>query len=96
MTKRLSRIAPWQAGKLFALVYFFLSLLFVIPMLLIRSIVPTPPGPGPKFGLGIVIIFPFLYALAGLIFVPLGCWIYNMAAKVVGGLQVSVTDDADA
>jgi hypothetical protein len=96
MIKRLSRIAPWQAGKLFAVIYFFLSLLFVIPMILISSVVPVPPGPGPKFGPGMWIIFPFLYALAGLIFVPLGCWMYNMAAKLVGGLQVSVTDDADA
>ena len=96
MTKRLSRIAPWQAGKLFALVYFFLSLLFVIPMFFIFALAPTPPGPGAKFSPGMLIFFPFLYALAGLIFVPLGCWIYNMAAKLVGGLQVSVTDDADA
>ena len=96
MTKRLSRIAPWQAGKLFALIYFFLSLLFVIPAFFIIALAPTPPGPGGKFGPGMLIFFPFLYALAGLIFVPLGCWIYNMAAKLVGGLQVSVTDDADA
>ena len=94
MAKRLSRIAPWQAGKLFAVVYFFLSLLFVIPMLLITSVAPMPPGS--KFSPGMLIIFPFLYALGGLIFVPLGCWIYNMAAKLVGGLEVSVTDGADA
>jgi hypothetical protein len=43
-----------------------------------------------------LVFFPFLYALAGLIFVPLGCWMYNTAARIVGGLQVSVTDDADA
>jgi hypothetical protein len=94
MIKRLSRIAPWQAGKLFAVLYFFLSLLFVIPMFLISSVVPMPPGS--KFSPGVLIFFPFLYALAGLIFVPLGCWMYNIAAKLVGGLQVSVTDDADA
>ena len=96
MTKRLSRIAPWQAGKLFAVIYFFLSLLFVIPMFLISSMVPTAPGAAHRFGAGMLIIFPFLYALAGLIFVPLGCWIYNLAAKLVGGLEVSVTDDAAA
>jgi hypothetical protein len=43
-----------------------------------------------------LILFPFLYALAGLIFVPLACWIYNIAAGIVGGLQVSVADEADA
>jgi hypothetical protein len=96
VAKRLSRIAPWQAGKLFALVYFFFSLLFVIPMLLITALVPIPAGPGPRLGPGMLVFFPFLYALAGLIFVPLGCWIYNTAARIVGGLQVSVVDEADA
>jgi hypothetical protein len=96
VTKRLSRIAPWQAGKLFALIYFFFSLLFVIPMLLITAFAPAPAGPGPKLGLGMLVSFPFLYALAGLILVPLGCWIYNIAAGMVGGLQVSISDDADA
>jgi hypothetical protein len=95
VTKRVSRIAPWQAGKLFALIYFFLSLLFVVPLVLVSALVPIPAGPGHRLGTGFLIFVPFLYALAGLIFVPLGCWIYNMAAKVVGGLQVSVTDDAD-
>jgi len=96
MTKRLCRVAPWQAGKVFAVVYFFLSFLFVIPMMLIASVAPTPPGPGPHFSPAILIFFPFLYALAGLIFVPLGCWLYNISAKLVGGLELTVTDDADA
>ncbi|MBS0366026.1 MAG: hypothetical protein JSR67_09410 [Proteobacteria bacterium] len=96
MSKRISRIAPWQAGKQFAIVYFILSLFFVIPMMLIASFAPMPPGPAHKFSAGMLVAFPFLYALAGLIFVPLGCWIYNLAAKFTGGVQVSVVDDADA
>jgi hypothetical protein len=93
MTKQLSRIAPWQAGKLFALIYFVMSLLFVIPMALVSAFAPMPQGAKPP-GLGFIVCLPFLYALAGLIFVPLGCWVYNTAAKLVGGLQISVTDDA--
>lgn len=96
MSKRISRIAPWQAGKLFAVIYFFLSLVFVIPMILISAIAPIPTGPGFHFSVGALLVLPFMYALAGLIFVPLGCWLYNTAAKFVGGLQVSVTEDADA
>ncbi|MGD0505997.1 MAG: hypothetical protein ABSD02_25075 [Steroidobacteraceae bacterium] len=94
MTKRLTRIAPWQAGKLFALIYFATSFIFVIPMALITSFAPMPPGPGPKIGPGILMLMPFLYGLAGLIFVPIGCGIYNLAAKFAGGLQVTVTDSA--
>ena len=96
MNKRLSRIAPWQAGKLFALIYFMVSLLFVIPMALVSAFARMPQGAKPPWGLGFIICLPFLYALAGLVFVPLGCWVYNIAAKLVGGLQISVTDDAAA
>jgi hypothetical protein len=94
MTKRLARIAPWQAGKLFAVIYFAMSLLLVIPMLLLSSLAPLPANARPPVGLGFIICFPFLYALAGLIFVPLGCWVYNLAAKLVGGLEISITEDA--
>jgi hypothetical protein len=96
MTKRLSRIAPWQAGKLFALIYFVMSFLFVIPIALLGAFAPMPQGAKPHLGLGFIICLPFMYALAGLIFVPLGCWVYNTAAKVVGGLEISVLDGADA
>jgi hypothetical protein len=96
VTKKLTRIAPWQAGKLFAVVYFILSLIFVVPMELIALLAPTPAGPGRHLNPALIILFPFLYALAGLLFVPLGCWIYNLAAKLVGGLDVTVTDSTDA
>lgn len=96
MTKRLSRIAPWQAGKLFALIYFAMSLLLVVPMTLVSAFAPIPPNAKPHIGLGFLLLLPFLYALAGLIFVPLGCWVYNTAAKLIGGLEVSVTDGVDA
>lgn len=96
MTKRLARIAPWQAGKLFAVVYFVVSLIFVVPLELVALLAPRPMGPGPHLSPGLIILFPFLYALAALLLVPLGCWIYNIAAKLVGGLEVTVADGADA
>ena len=96
MTKKLSRIAPWQAGKLFAIVYFLLSLFFVIPMELLALLAPTQSRPGPHFSPGVILLFPFLYALAALIFVPIGCWIYNVAAQLVGGLEIAVADSSDA
>ena len=52
MAKRLSRIAPWQAGKVFALVYFFMSLVFVIPLLLLSIYAPVPPGAGHRMSPG--------------------------------------------
>lgn len=96
MAKKLSRIAPWQAGKLFAVIYFLFSLFLVIPLELLALLTPTQARPGPHFSPGVILLFPFLYALAALIFVPIGCWIYNVAAKLVGGLEVAVADSADA
>jgi hypothetical protein len=92
MTKRITRISPWQAGKLFALVYFATSLLLVIPMALMTAYAPMPAGGTHRLGLGVILCMPFLYALVALIFVPFGCWIYNISANLVGGLEVSVTD----
>ena len=96
MAKKLNRIAPWQAGKLFAVIYCIFSLFFVIPMELLALLAPVRAAPGPHFSPAVIILFPFLYALAALLLVPLGCWIYNLAAKLVGGLEVAVADSADA
>ncbi|HXY75622.1 MAG TPA: DUF3566 domain-containing protein [Steroidobacteraceae bacterium] len=93
MSKRISRIAPWQAGKLFALIYFGLSLAFVILFELANLLAPLPEGSKPHMSVAVLFLVPFLYALAGLIFVPLACWIYNTAAAMVGGLEITLTDD---
>jgi hypothetical protein len=95
VSKQLTRIAPWQAGKLFAFIYFVFSAFLAIPFAVISSRMPNN-APGPHFRIGLFIAMPFVYALFGLMFVPIGCWIYNLAAKFVGGLEVSVTDKVDA
>jgi hypothetical protein len=96
LAKRISRIAPWSAGRLFAVLYFFLSLLFVIPMALILSFAPIPPASKPPFGPGFLVLMPFLYAIVGFLFVALACALYNLAARFVGGLEISVVEVPDA
>ena len=96
MAKRVSSIAPWQAGKLFALIYFLLSLFFVVLMTIATTFIPVPASAKPALSGAALFLLPILYAIGGLILVPLGCWTYNVAAKLVGGLQISVTDDKDA
>ena len=44
------------------------------------------------FGIGFAIALPFIYAIGGLIFVPLACLIFNFVAKLVGGLEFAVTE----
>lgn len=81
------RIAPWQAGKLSAVIYFAFAVMVAVPMALLSWLLPREPdAPGPVFWL----MMPLIYALACLVFVPLGCWIYNRAAALVGGLEVEI------
>jgi hypothetical protein len=65
-------------------------------MALILNYAPIPAALKPQFGLGILLILPFLYAAVGLLFVALACAIYNLAARFVGGVEVSVVDTPDA
>jgi hypothetical protein len=92
MIRHLMRIAPWQAGKFFAVLYFIMGLIFAIPFALIGAAVPEQAG----FGVGFAIAMPFMYAICGLIFVPLACLIFNFVAKLVGGLEFVVTESSSA
>jgi hypothetical protein len=94
MSKRIARIAPWQAGKLFAVIYFGVSLFFVILIGVFSGLLPSQARP--HLGTISLLVLPFLYAVAGLIFVPLACWVYNVAAALVGGLEISLTDEGNA
>ena len=89
MIRRITRIAPWQAGKFFAVMYFILGLVFAVPIAVVAMLSSSAAGQGP-FGLGFAIALPFMYALGGLIVVPIACWIFNLVARLVGGLDVEV------
>lgn len=87
MTRRVTRIAPWQAGKFFAVLYFIMGLIFAIPFAFFGSLSGES-----AYGLGFAIGLPFGYAIAGLIFVPIACLIFNGVAKLVGGLDFEVIE----
>jgi hypothetical protein len=90
MLRRVTRISPWQAGKFFAVLYFIMGLIFAIPFALIGSF------GGQGFGIGFAIAIPFIYAICGLIFVPIACLIFNFVAGLVGGLEFTVAEGAES
>lgn len=98
MVTRVNRIAPFQAGKVSAVLYFIFGVIFSLPFAIVLTLAPpahqangaAPPGPM------MFIVMPFVYALVGLIFVPIMCWLYNLVAKWVGGIEVQLSDTADA
>lgn len=92
MKKRIVSISPWQSAKTMAVLYFLFGILIVIPMGVLTHFAPDVPGQ-PKPGIGFFIFMPILYGLAGLIFVPLGCWMYNKVAGFMGGIEFEVSEE---
>ena len=86
------RVSPWQAGKVAAVCYAIMGLIFAIPLALFTSSLPTDAMP--FAGVGFAIALPIMYGVGGLIFVPLACLIFNFAAKLVGGLEFEVHESA--
>jgi hypothetical protein len=92
--RRIKRIAPLQLGKMLAILYGLLGLLF-IPFFLIMSAaasqIPAEQRAGMMaFGAGFAIAMPFLYAALGFIAGIIGALLYNLVAKWVGGIEVEV------
>lgn len=93
MLRRVTRISPWQAAKFCAVLYFIMGLIFAIPFALIMS--ATGQG-GAGIGIGMAIAIPFGYAIGALIVVPIGCWVFNFVAGLVGGLEFTVSEPEGA
>jgi hypothetical protein len=92
--RRIKRIAPLQLGKMMALTYGVMGLLFC-PIFLLGALfsshVPNQrPGGMIAFGTGFAIAMPFIYAAMGFIGGVIGSFIYNIIAKWIGGIEVEV------
>jgi len=93
--RRLKRVAPLSVGKIGALVYGAIGLIFV-PFFLIMAAVGAHSGMqhhpfGPlALGAGFAIAAPFMYAAMGFIGGVISAALYNLFAKWVGGIEVEV------
>ena len=88
MKKQITSISPVQTAKVFALLYFFIAIPFVVLMFLGISMSHTPSA----FPAAMVFIAPFMYAFVGFVFTLFGSWVYNLAAKWVGGIEYTSDD----
>lgn len=87
MKKQILSISPLQTAKVMAVLYFVISLPFLVIMLVSFAFMPEP-----KASVGMMFILPFLYAIFGFIFTVIGAWIYNHVAKWVGGIEFTVSE----
>ena len=91
MRKRLTRVAPFQLGKVFAVLY----AIFSIPIALIMAIVASF-APGKSMPLGFIIAIPVFYIVFGFLFMALAAWLYNLVAGWTGGIEYDTQEMTDA
>lgn len=89
MTKRrVAKIRVLKTALISALIFFFISLIVFVPMLIITGITGGFPG-GMGFGKAALplVIMPILYPIMGFLMTALWCWLYNVIALRIGGIE---------
>jgi hypothetical protein len=84
--RRIKRFSPIQLGKVLAVLYLALSLVF-IPFLLLAALA-GPKGSG--IAAGFIVVLPFAYSLIGFVSGIIGAFIYNFIVKFTGGVEVEI------
>jgi hypothetical protein len=85
MKLKIKKIEPLQAGLILALIYATLGLCIIFPIMLINgSLVGVLPI------VLALIIAPTLYGIVGFLGGMLMAFLYNVAAKLIGGVEVQV------
>jgi hypothetical protein len=82
MISRITKLSILQTGKLLAVMYAFLALLLVPIMLIVAVVNPKEAAP--------LVIMIFLYPLMGFIGGLIGALVYNLASRMVGGLEITL------
>lgn len=99
MKRTLKRVAPLQFGKIIGLLYGLIALLFTPFILLVAilgSLAPDHAQQGPPtiiiVGIGLILcaVIPMFYAAMGFVIGIVGAAIYNLLARMVGGIQFEV------
>ena len=90
MKKKITHISPVQTAKVLALLYFMLSIPFVVFMVLSLWGMPSEQRP-PVFFL---VFLPLFYLVFGFISTAIGAWGYNLVAKWIGGIEYTSSDQA--
>jgi hypothetical protein len=90
---KIKRIGPKSLGKVLGLTYavfgFLGGLFFLLISLLAQNNADATNAPPPiLFGLAAPIAFLLLYGILGFVGGIISAWIYNAAAKRVGGIEI--------
>jgi hypothetical protein len=91
MKVQVARLSPHQNGKVFGVLMALGSLVFLVPFTLIFAMAPEQPNAPPAF---LFLLFPILYLIFGYLSVAVGCWLYNVMFKYIGGIEYEAKSEA--
>ena len=92
----INRVAPFSFGKIMGTLYTILGLvigcLFALASMAgsMFSEQAHAGSLGAVFGVGAIIFFPLLYGVMGFVVSLIGAALYNLAAGIVGGIEIDV------
>lgn len=94
VTRRIKSFNPVQLGKMLAIMYGAMGLIFCPFFLLFSLFAPHPQGAHVPaiflFGTGFALMLPVIYGIMGFILGVISGFIYNLIAKWIGGIEVEV------
>jgi hypothetical protein len=92
----ITRVAPISFAKITAVLYALLGLIFgtIVSLVSLAGGFASSSSRGTGLGLmvggGAIVILPLLYGTIGFIATLIGAWLYNIAAGLVGGVEMDV------
>ena len=95
----INRVGPLSVAKLAGMLYAIFGLIFgaIISLVaLARGMAANSDEPGATlvdalFGAGAVIVLPIFYGGMGFVMTLLMAWLYNVTARILGGVQIDVS-----
>jgi hypothetical protein len=90
----IKRIGPVSCAKITGTLYAILGIIVggIVSLIALAggfaSQESGAAGVGMMLGAGSIIIFPILYGCMGFVATLIGAWLYNVAAGLVGGIEI--------
>lgn len=84
MKQQIARLSPHQNGKVFGVMMAAVALIILVPFVIIASAFAPTPGQPPWYAM---LLVPVVYLIFGYLGVAIGCLIYNLLYRFVGGIE---------
>jgi hypothetical protein len=92
VAQRITRFSVAQTAKMVGVLYALVGVLLAPFFLLASLAAPNAGMPGGLFAVAL----PVLYGVGGFVATAIGCFVYNLVAGWVGGIEVELETDASS